>query len=154
MLPASLPLTASPKRTAFSTASRLATGSTPGSAMSTALACVLGGAPNAVDAPENIFERVFSCAWVSRPMTISHFIDSRSPGVPGGPGGSNLYPRRGPRMPVGRLLVLVRDVQHARFREVVAHDLQADRQALPVEAARDRHAREPRQVGGRGEDVV
>jgi hypothetical protein len=38
----------------------LATGSTPGSAMSTALACVLGAAPNAVDAPENIFEAVES----------------------------------------------------------------------------------------------
>ncbi|HEX9673219.1 MAG TPA: hypothetical protein VGA12_07260 [Burkholderiales bacterium] len=41
--------------------------------MSTAHACVLGAAPNAVDAAENIFERVLSCAWVSSPMTISQF---------------------------------------------------------------------------------
>jgi hypothetical protein len=30
--------------------------------MSTALACVFGAAPNAVDAPENIFDLVESCA--------------------------------------------------------------------------------------------
>jgi hypothetical protein len=42
--------------------------------MSIAQARVLGAAPNAVDARENIFERVDSCAWVSMPMTISQFI--------------------------------------------------------------------------------
>jgi hypothetical protein len=42
--------------------------------MSTAHACVLGGAPNAVAAPENIFELVESWACVSSPMTISHFV--------------------------------------------------------------------------------
>jgi hypothetical protein len=45
---------------AQSTTARLSTGSTPGNARSTALAWVLGGAPNAVDAPEKIFERVAS----------------------------------------------------------------------------------------------
>ena len=79
MFTAVLPLTASPKRTAFSTASRFSTGSTPGSAMSTAHACVLGAAPNAVDAPENIFDCVESWAWVSSPMTISHFMPSFAP---------------------------------------------------------------------------
>ncbi|MNC92476.1 hypothetical protein D3C83_89120 [compost metagenome] len=74
MFAASLPLTASPKRTAFATASRFTTGSTPGSAMSTAHACVFGPAPNAVEAPENIFDAVDSCACVSRPMTTSHFM--------------------------------------------------------------------------------
>ena len=69
-----MPPTASPKRMARSTAPRFTTGSTPGSAISTALACVLGGAPNAVDAPENIFDAVESCAWVSSPMTISQFM--------------------------------------------------------------------------------
>ena len=54
------PPTASPNRMARSTAAALATGSTPGSAISTALACVFGGAPNAVDAPENIFDTVES----------------------------------------------------------------------------------------------
>jgi hypothetical protein len=51
---------ARPKRIARSTAPLFATGSTPGSAMSTALAWVLGGAPKAVDAPENIFDPVES----------------------------------------------------------------------------------------------
>jgi hypothetical protein len=74
MFTAVFPFTASPKRTAFATASLFRTGNTPGSAMSTAHACVLGAAPNAVDAPEKIFDRVESWAWVSRPMTISHFM--------------------------------------------------------------------------------
>ena len=34
-------------------------------------ACVFGGAPNAVDAPEKIFDAVESCACVSSPMTTS-----------------------------------------------------------------------------------
>ena len=63
---------AMPKRMARSTAPLLATGSTPGSAISTALAWVLGAAPNAVDDPEKIFDAVDNCAWVSSPMTISH----------------------------------------------------------------------------------
>jgi hypothetical protein len=45
---------------ARSTAAILATGSTPGNAISTALACVFGAAPKAVDAPENIFDCVDS----------------------------------------------------------------------------------------------
>jgi len=62
-----VPPTASPNRIARSTAPRFATGSTPGSAMSTALAWVFGAAPNAVDDPENIFDAVESCAWVFQP---------------------------------------------------------------------------------------
>ena len=57
---------------ARSTAPLLSTGSTPGSAMSTAQACVLGAAPNAVEAPEKIFDAVESWACVSSPMTTSH----------------------------------------------------------------------------------
>jgi hypothetical protein len=53
------------------------TGSTPGSARSTGEAWVLGAAPNAVDAPEKIFERVASCTWVSSPITTSQFITVR-----------------------------------------------------------------------------
>jgi len=54
-----------------STAPRLSTGSVPGSARSTTLACVLGAAPKAVGAPEKIFEAVESWACVSRPITTS-----------------------------------------------------------------------------------
>src|SRR5687768_17474314 len=42
--------------------------------MSTADACEFGAAPNAVEAPEKIFDAVESCACVSRPMTTSHFM--------------------------------------------------------------------------------
>jgi hypothetical protein len=38
---------------------------------------VLGAAPNAVDAPENIFETVESCACVSSPTTTSQFMTFR-----------------------------------------------------------------------------
>jgi hypothetical protein len=64
---------ASPKRMARSTAPRFNDGSTPGSAMSTPEACVLGAAPNAVGAPEKIFDAVESWVCVSSPMTASHF---------------------------------------------------------------------------------
>src|SRR5260221_9907825 len=66
-----LPPTARPKRMACSIAARLATGSVPGSAMSTAEAWVLGAAPNAFGAPENILLLVRSWVWVSMPTTIS-----------------------------------------------------------------------------------
>ena len=56
---------------ARSTAPRLSTGSTPGSAMSTADACALGGAPNAVEPPEKILDAVESCVCASRPTTTS-----------------------------------------------------------------------------------
>src|SRR5207244_12402292 len=48
--------------------------STPGSAISTADACALGAAPNAVDAPEKIFDAVDSWACVSSPITTSQVI--------------------------------------------------------------------------------
>src|SRR5690606_32816873 len=50
---------------------RFSTGSTPGSAMSTALACTLGSAPKAVLAPEKILLAVLSWAWTSSPITTS-----------------------------------------------------------------------------------
>jgi hypothetical protein len=36
----------------------------------------LGAAPNVVAAPENIFDFVESWAWVSSPMTVSHFMSN------------------------------------------------------------------------------
>src|SRR5690348_12803119 len=126
------PPTARPKRIARSTAPRFSTGSVPGSARSTALACVFGAAPNAVDAPEKIFDAVVSCAWVSRPMTISQVIVEV---------GSNalVESRRDARMPVGRLLIGVRGGEHARLVPVVADELQSHRQVARAEAARNRH---------------
>jgi hypothetical protein len=62
---------ARPNSTAYSTAARFSTGSMPGIARSTALACVFGAAPKVVALPEKIFERVASCRCTSRPITIS-----------------------------------------------------------------------------------
>src|SRR3974377_2071065 len=65
---------ARPKRTACSTTRAFSTGSTPGSAMSTAQAWVFGAAPNAVEAPEKILLFVSRCACVSMPTTVSQVM--------------------------------------------------------------------------------
>ena len=54
-----------------SSAPLLKTGSTPGRAILTASAWVLGSEPNAVEAPEKILVLVWSWTWVSSPMTAS-----------------------------------------------------------------------------------
>src|SRR5207245_7254019 len=54
-----------------STARRLTTGSTPGIPWQTGHVWLFGGAPKVVGQPQNIFDRVRSCAWTSRPMTVS-----------------------------------------------------------------------------------
>ncbi len=63
---------ARPNWMARSTAPRLSTGNTPGSARSTGEACVFGAAPKAVEVPEKILEAVDNCVCVSRPITTSH----------------------------------------------------------------------------------
>ncbi|CFW33209.1 Uncharacterised protein [Bordetella pertussis] len=63
------------------------TGRLPGSARSTALACVLGAAPKRVLLPEKILESVESWVCVSRPMTISQFM-VRRPAKPARAGAS------------------------------------------------------------------
>ncbi len=52
-------------------ARRLMTGSTPGIPWQTGHVWELGDPPKAVGQPQNIFERVRSWAWTSRPMTTS-----------------------------------------------------------------------------------
>ena len=52
-------------------ASALATGSEPGSPRQTSQVRVLGGSPNDSSQPQNIFVRVLSWTWISRPMTGS-----------------------------------------------------------------------------------
>jgi len=54
-----------------SIARRLTTGSTPGIPWQTGHVWLFGGAPKLVGQPQNIFERVRSWAWTSRPMTTS-----------------------------------------------------------------------------------
>src|SRR5258705_9850133 len=58
-------------RAAILTASPFGIGSGPGNPRHTGHTCVLGGAPNAVEQPQNIFDLVRSCTWVSRPITVS-----------------------------------------------------------------------------------
>ena len=58
-------------RTAWRTHSSLITGSIPGLAASTKLTVELGGAPNAVDDPDNSLLSDVTCACTSMPMTIS-----------------------------------------------------------------------------------
>ena len=57
---------------ALFTASLFKTGNTPGKPKSTAQACELASAPYLVEAAEKILEFVLSCAWISKPMTVSH----------------------------------------------------------------------------------
>ena len=83
------PPTASPKRIARSTAPLFNTGKTPGSAMSTAEAWLLGTAPKAVDAPEKILDTVESWVWVSSPMTTSQPPFEFTPRIPSGRAGAS-----------------------------------------------------------------
>jgi hypothetical protein len=54
------------------------TGNTPGMPKHTGQVWVLGGAPNSVEHPQNILDRVLSWAWTSSPMTGSNSIDCDS----------------------------------------------------------------------------
>ena len=63
---------ATPAASTSRTASRLMTGIAPGSPRQTGQVCELGGAPSrSLEQPQNIFEAVRSCTWISMPMTAS-----------------------------------------------------------------------------------
>src|SRR6059036_3611628 len=113
-----------------STARRLTTGSTPGIPWQTGHVWLFGGAPKVVGQPQNIFDRVRSCAWTSRPMTVSigagavrpAFTVGGLPEVRYGTAGGLPEARcgfvrscgaRSPRTPRRRLLVRVRSAQDA-----------------------------------------
>ena len=51
-----------------------ATGSAPGNARHTGHVCVFGPPPNSFTQRQNIFVRVFSCTWISSPITASQLI--------------------------------------------------------------------------------
>src|SRR5438067_1886697 len=65
-------LSACPSLIVHSTAVAFGTGSAPGKARHTGHVRVLGSPPNPASQPQNILVRVFSCTWISRPMTGSH----------------------------------------------------------------------------------
>src|SRR2546428_11360693 len=78
-----------------STARRLTTGSTPGIPWQTGHVWLFGGAPKVVGQPQNLFDRVRSCAWTSRPLTGSIVAEAAWSvltvgGLPEGRGGSVL----------------------------------------------------------------
>ena len=116
---------------ALSTAARFITGSTPGRAMSTALAWVLGAAPKAVLLPEKIFDWVESWAWTSSPITTSHFMP-RIPCAITCLCGRALSQRRRAGVPVGGELELMGGAQHGGVlpAEVIANQLHAHRAAI------------------------
>src|SRR5437588_9298420 len=63
---------ASPSFTVHSIARSFGTGSAPGCARQTGQVRVFGSPPKPDSQRQNIFVRVFSCTWISRPMTGSH----------------------------------------------------------------------------------
>src|SRR5436305_14926191 len=65
---------ASPSLIDHSTARSLGTGSAPGCARQTGHVCVFGSAPNPFAQPQNIFVRVFSWTWLSRPIAGPHAL--------------------------------------------------------------------------------
>ena len=64
--------------TAIATASRFSTGSAPGRPRQTGQVLVFGGAPNLVEQPQKILERVRSWTCTSSPITGSYFLSSSS----------------------------------------------------------------------------
>src|SRR5205823_14122260 len=131
-----------PALIAISTAPRFSAGSAPGSPRQTGQTCVLGGAPNCVEQPQKIFDRVRSWAWTSRPMT----------GSKSATGMSAALQRRGQRG-VGRLGG-AGDAEQRLFVERSADQLQADGPFPRIETTGDGDARKPGQVGRDGVDVV
>src|SRR5579863_2104178 len=65
-------LSASAAFMAIVTASRLSTGSAPGSPRQTGQVFELGGSPKRVEHAQNALVSVLSCTWTSRPMTGSY----------------------------------------------------------------------------------
>src|SRR5919204_3534165 len=63
---------ACPSLIVHSIASSFGTGSAPGCARQIGHVCVFGAPPKPFSQRQNIFVRVFSCTWISRPMTGSH----------------------------------------------------------------------------------
>src|SRR5262245_12725357 len=121
---------ASAMRSAYSTARRFRTGSTPGMPSDTGSISLLGGAPKAADGPEKILEAVCSWTWHSRPMTAS-----------------KSGKRRPPRVPFGGRLIRAGHAEQRFLAERRPEQLHPDRQ-LSGEPARNRHARQARQVAG------
>ena len=78
-----------------SMARRLMTGRTPGMPWQTGHVWWFGGAPKVVAQPQNIFERVRSCAWTSSPMTVSQagLMPGTLPGRARPPAGAAATPR-------------------------------------------------------------
>src|SRR3954453_8920354 len=90
----------------------LTTGSVPGRPRHTGQVWVFGGSPNVSSQPQNIFVRVPSWTWISRPMTGSYSGTGRTPVE------SDRLPER------------VRGVEHLRLAERRPGELEAARQPV------------------------
>ncbi len=105
---------------------------------------MFGSAPNVVEAPENSLDSEITWAWTSRPRMISH--------LPVRPSirffSSSLmtqYPA-GLAVKLALLSIDAADAEHGLLVERAADQLQPERQALAVEAARHRDAGQAGQV--------
>src|SRR6185436_19086658 len=111
-----------------SSASWFITGSAPGSPRQRAQTWVLGGEPNFVEQPQKTLDFVDISTWVSSPMTVSNSGKGGPPGVP-----------------VGLLLVPVRDLEELRVLPRPSDELGADGQRagrLPAREDQPGHAGE------------
>ena len=115
----------SPSSSRRVTAWALVTGSVPGRPRQTGQVRVLGSSPKLSSQPQNIFVRVLSWTWISRPMTGSYSCHANASDA----------------VEADRLLERVRRVEDAVLAERRAGDLEADRQALG-EPVRDRDRRD------------
>src|SRR4051812_20104473 len=93
------------------TARALRVGRVPGWPRQTGHVRVFGGSPKESSQPQNIFVRVWSCTWISIPMTGCHSVKERP---------SRIEP--------DSLLERVGGVEQAVLRERRPGDLEADRQ--------------------------
>ena len=137
-----------PVRTAWRMHSRLGTGSIPGIAASTSDTCVFGSAPNVVEAPENSLaldddlgvdleaDHDLPLAGFAFDQIVAHHHFSARCGE------------------AGAFLDRQAGVEHALLVEFAADQVEAERQALPVEPARHRHRRQAREARRDREHVV
>src|ERR1700729_3994123 len=99
-------------------ASSLGTGRTPGWARQIGQVWTFGSSPKESSQPQNIFVRVASWTWVSRPITASR--STTDPSLPGRGFARGVYEAE-------RALERVRGLEHLLLAEGRGGDLEADR---------------------------
>ena len=137
-----------PVRTAWRMHSRLGTGSMPGIAASTRLTCVLGSAPN-------VGRRAGEELGVGGDLGVDLEADHDLPLAGGALDAIVAHHHFSGRCgEAGALLDRQAGVEHALLVELAADEVEAERQALAVEPAGDRHRRQAGEAGRDREHVV